>query len=106
MCGYGDRLAANLARPARPHRARQDLAGYRTFKDKGVMIAARGFINAVRAVHPTLLKKKDRGRLTGAGGCAAQPAAAGCSHVRGAAACLCFRALFQTNRWRLARTVS
>lgn len=40
----------------------QDLAQYKTYKDKGVMMAARSLIALYREVHPGLLHKKDRGR--------------------------------------------
>lgn len=40
----------------------EDLVQYKTFKDKGVMMAARSLISLYREVHPRLLHKKDRGR--------------------------------------------
>lgn len=42
----------------------QDLAQYKKSKDKGVMMAARSLIQLFRAVNPTLLHKKDRGKPT------------------------------------------
>ncbi len=41
-----------------------DLAGYKTYKDKGVMMAARSLIALYRASHPELLHRRDRGRPT------------------------------------------
>ncbi len=41
-----------------------DLASYKTYKDKGVMMAARSLIALYRTTHPELLHKKDRGRPT------------------------------------------
>ena len=40
----------------------QDLVMYRTSKDKGVMMAARGLLSLYRSVAPQMLKKKDLGR--------------------------------------------
>lgn len=42
----------------------QDLAQYKTSKDKSVMMAARSLIQLFRSVNPTLLHKKDRGKPT------------------------------------------
>ena len=42
----------------------RDLAAYKTYKDKGVMMAARSIILLYRNTHPELLHKKDRGRPT------------------------------------------
>ncbi|XP_020617627.1 protein SDA1 homolog [Orbicella faveolata] len=42
----------------------QDLAQYKTSKDKSVMMAARSLIQLFRAVNPALLHKKDRGKPT------------------------------------------
>lgn len=39
-----------------------DLVQYKTFKDKGVMAAARSLLALYREVHPALLQKRDRGR--------------------------------------------
>jgi protein SDA1 len=41
-----------------------DLSSYRSYKDKGVMMAARSLIQLFRAACPELLHKKDRGRPT------------------------------------------
>ncbi|XP_067948018.1 protein SDA1 homolog [Watersipora subatra] len=43
----------------------QDLAQYKTNKDKGVHMAARSVIALFRALNPTMLHKKDRGKPTG-----------------------------------------
>lgn len=40
----------------------QDLATYKDFKDKGVIIAARSLINLFREKNPALLHKRDRGK--------------------------------------------
>lgn len=40
----------------------EDLVQYKTYKDKGVMMAARSLIALYREVHPRLLHKRDRGR--------------------------------------------
>ena len=40
----------------------QDLAQYKSYKDKGVMMAARSLIGFFRETNPELLHKKDRGR--------------------------------------------
>ena len=37
-----------------------DLASYKSFKDKGVMMAARSLIQLFRNVRPEFLQKKDR----------------------------------------------
>ncbi|XP_029371871.1 protein SDA1 homolog isoform X1 [Echeneis naucrates] len=42
----------------------QDLAQYKTHKDKNVMMSARGLIQLFRNLNPQMLHKKDRGRLT------------------------------------------
>lgn len=42
----------------------QDLAQYKTHKDKNVMMSARGLIQLFRNLNPQLLHKKDRGRPT------------------------------------------
>ena len=42
----------------------RDLAQYKSYKDKGVMMAARSLIAMYRATNPDLLHKKDRGRPT------------------------------------------
>ena len=42
----------------------RDLAEYKSYKDKAVMMASRSLIQLYRSVHPELLHKKDRGRLT------------------------------------------
>lgn len=42
----------------------RDLAQYKSYKDKGVMMAARSLIALYRASNPELLHKKDRGRPT------------------------------------------
>ena len=42
----------------------QDLAEYKTYKDKGVMMASRSLIALFRSLAPELLHKKDRGRPT------------------------------------------
>ncbi|XP_044000016.1 protein SDA1 homolog [Gambusia affinis] len=42
----------------------QDLAQYKTHKDKNVMMSARGLIQLFRNLNPQLLLKKDRGRPT------------------------------------------
>eukprot|EP00941_MAST-03F_sp_MAST-3F-sp1_P005018 g5018.t1 len=52
----------------------RDLAEYKKFRDKGVVIAARGLINDIRFLYPELLKTKDRGREHKKG---AKPAAYG-----------------------------
>jgi protein SDA1 len=41
-----------------------DLSSYRSYKDKGVMMAARSLIQLFRSTCPELLHKKDRGRPT------------------------------------------
>lgn len=46
----------------------QDLALYKTHKDKNVMMAARGLIQLFRSLNPHMLHKKDRGRPTEASG--------------------------------------
>ena len=38
----------------------RDLAAYKSYKDKGVMMAARSLIQLYRSTHPELLHKKDR----------------------------------------------
>merc|ERR1719450_429060 len=42
----------------------QDFAEYKTYKDKGVMMASRSLITLFRSLAPELLHKKDRGRPT------------------------------------------
>lgn len=42
----------------------QDLAQYKTHKDKNVMMSARGLIQLFRNLNPQLLHKKDRGKPT------------------------------------------
>ncbi|KAG5895123.1 hypothetical protein JTB14_008560 [Gonioctena quinquepunctata] len=42
----------------------QDLAQYKTYKDRSVMMAARSMIQLFRTTRPELLHKKDRGRPT------------------------------------------
>ena len=42
----------------------RDLAAYKSYKDKAVMMAARSLIQLYRTTHPELLHKKDRGRPT------------------------------------------
>ncbi|KAM9794875.1 protein SDA1 homolog [Syngnathus typhle] len=42
----------------------QDLAQYKTHKDKNVMMASRGLIQLFRNLNPKMLLKKDRGRPT------------------------------------------
>ena len=42
----------------------KDLAEYKSYKDKAVMMAARSLIQLYRTIHPELLHKKDRGRPT------------------------------------------
>merc|ERR1719210_2338733 len=42
----------------------QDLAEYKTYKDKGVMMASRSVIQLFRSLAPELLHKKDRGKPT------------------------------------------
>ena len=42
----------------------RDLAQYKSYKDKAVMMAARSLIQMYRTIHPELLHKKDRGRPT------------------------------------------
>lgn len=42
----------------------RDLAEYKTYKDKAVMMASRSLIQLYRTIHPELLHKKDRGRPT------------------------------------------
>jgi len=42
----------------------QDLAQYKKYKNKGVMMAAKGLIGAFRQLAPELLHKSDRGRPT------------------------------------------
>jgi len=40
----------------------RDLVQYKKYKDKGVMIAAKGLIGAFRELNPEMLHKKDRGK--------------------------------------------
>uniref|UniRef100_UPI003AAD8B39 protein SDA1 homolog isoform X2 n=1 Tax=Centroberyx gerrardi TaxID=166262 RepID=UPI003AAD8B39 len=42
----------------------QDLAQYKTHKDKNVMMSARGLIQLFRNLNPQMLSKRDRGRPT------------------------------------------
>lgn len=46
-----------------------DLAGYKTYRDKGVVMAARSLIQLYRTVKPELLQRKDR---VGSCGCVCQ----------------------------------
>ena len=39
-----------------------DLSEYKSYKDKGVMIAARSLISFYRSTNPDMLPKKERGR--------------------------------------------
>ena len=48
-----------------------DLAGYKSYRDKGVVMAARSLIQLYRTVRPELLQRKDR--VGGAGGGASNP---------------------------------
>ena len=45
----------------------QDLAQYKKFKDKGVMMASRSLIGLFRELNPQLLHRRDRGKPTKAG---------------------------------------
>jgi protein SDA1 len=45
-----------------------DLAGYKTYRDRGVVMAARSLIQLYRKVRPELLPRKDRGQPTEASG--------------------------------------
>ena len=38
----------------------QDLAGYKSYRDKSVVMAARSLIQLFRSVRPELLSRKDR----------------------------------------------
>ena len=40
----------------------QDLASYKSYRDKSVMMAARSLIHLYRDTNPELLKRKDRVR--------------------------------------------
>lgn len=40
----------------------RDISNFKSFKDKGVMMAAKSIINLFRTVHPKLLHRKDRGK--------------------------------------------
>jgi protein SDA1 len=42
----------------------RDLAQYKSHRNKNVVMAARSLIQLYRGIHPDLLHKKDRGRLT------------------------------------------
>merc|ERR1719370_1880011 len=42
----------------------RDLVEYKTYKDKGVMMASRSLIQLFRNICPELLHKRDRGRPT------------------------------------------
>lgn len=42
----------------------RDLAAYKSYKDKSVMMAARSLIQLFRGLNPELLQRKDRGRPT------------------------------------------
>lgn len=42
----------------------QDLAQYKTFRNKNVMMASRSLIQLYRAINPQLLNRKDRGKPT------------------------------------------
>jgi protein SDA1 len=53
----------------------RDLCEYKKFRDKGVVIAARGLINDLRHLYPELLKSRDRGKDNAGKG--ARPAAYG-----------------------------
>ena len=37
-----------------------DLAGYKTYRDKGVVMAARSLVQLYRSVRPELLRRKDK----------------------------------------------
>ncbi|XP_037070203.1 LOW QUALITY PROTEIN: protein SDA1 homolog [Pollicipes pollicipes] len=52
----------------------QDLAQYKKYRDKNVMMAARSLIQHYRHTHPELLHRKDRGRPTEATGELERPA--------------------------------
>lgn len=52
----------------------QDLAQYKKYRDKNVMMAARSLIQHYRTTHPELLHRKDRGRPTEATGELQRPA--------------------------------
>ncbi|CAI8047131.1 Protein SDA1 homolog [Geodia barretti] len=39
-----------------------DLAGYKTYRDKGVVMAARSLVQLYRSVRPELLRRKDKGQ--------------------------------------------
>ncbi|XP_043211513.1 protein SDA1 homolog [Amphibalanus amphitrite] len=52
----------------------QDLAQYKKYRDKNVMMAARSLIQHYRTTHPELLHRKDRGRPTEATGELDRPA--------------------------------
>lgn len=41
----------------------QDLIMYNRARDKTVVMAARGVLNLIREIHPTLLKRKERGKF-------------------------------------------
>lgn len=41
----------------------QDLVMYNRSRDKTVVMAARGVLNLIREIHPTLLKRKERGKF-------------------------------------------
>lgn len=45
----------------------QDLVQYRKSKDKGVQMAARGLLSLYQKVAPTLLRKRDRGKVSSMG---------------------------------------
>lgn len=38
----------------------QDLAGYKSYKDKSVMMSARSLIQLFRTINPSLLSRKDK----------------------------------------------
>lgn len=42
----------------------QDLAEYKTYKDRSVMMGSRSLIQSFRTTRPELLHKRDRGRPT------------------------------------------
>lgn len=43
----------------------QDLCGYKTYRNKGVVMAAKSLINLYRQINPSLLNRKDRSNLVG-----------------------------------------
>ncbi|GAA5878446.1 hypothetical protein JCM8547_006585 [Rhodosporidiobolus lusitaniae] len=59
----------------------EDLVEYRKSKDKGVMVSARGLLQLYREVDPTMLKRRERGKVASMALAGADPAA----EVEGAA---------------------